>query len=70
VRSVWPPPKPDAHRYEELYSDDIGKTWHPAFVGELTRVAAEPPATTEPRGGLASHEGSHEFDFEIGKWKT
>jgi hypothetical protein len=74
VRSVWPPAKPDSHRYEELYSDDIGKTWHPAFLGDLTRVAAEPPARTEPKGGLASglasHEGSHEFDFEMGKWKT
>jgi hypothetical protein len=69
VRSVWSPLKPDSHRYEELYSDDIGKTWHTAFLADLSRVSAEPPANAEPKG-LAAHEGSHDFDFELGKWKT
>lgn len=39
VRGVWSEIKPDSHRYEESYSDDGGRTWHAAFVGELTRTA-------------------------------
>lgn len=39
VRGVWSNITPNAHRYEESYSIDGGKTWAPAFIGELTRLA-------------------------------
>ncbi len=38
VRGVWSNIKPDSHSYTESYSDDGGKTWHPVFIGDLTRV--------------------------------
>ena len=37
VRAIWSEIKPDSHHFEELYSDDGGKTWVPAFIATLTR---------------------------------
>jgi hypothetical protein len=38
VRGTWSEVTPNAHRYEEDYSDDGGKSWEPVFVAELTRL--------------------------------
>jgi hypothetical protein len=38
IRGVWSDIKPDSHSYEEDLSSDGGRTWHPAFVGHLTRI--------------------------------
>jgi len=38
VKGVWSDITPDAHHFEELYSDDGGKTWAPAFIASLTRL--------------------------------
>jgi hypothetical protein len=38
VRGLWSEITPDAHRFEQSYSNDGGKTWSPAFIGKLTRV--------------------------------
>jgi hypothetical protein len=69
VRGVWSDITPDAHHYEESYSNDGGATWEPVFSASLTRlkdatVAAGAAAFT------SSHDGSHEFDFDMGAWKT
>ena len=70
VRGVWSDITPDAHRYEESYSDDGGKTWKAAFTGSLTRDIKS--ATT---GVLDSERPSngdirqHDFDWDIGTWK-
>lgn len=37
VRGVWSDITPDAHQYEESFSDDGGKTWETHFIGTLTR---------------------------------
>jgi len=37
VRGLWTVSSPDAHRYEESYSDDGGKTWKVSFIGDKTR---------------------------------
>jgi hypothetical protein len=37
VRGVWSDITPDAHRFEQAFSDDGGKTWEPNFVATLTR---------------------------------
>jgi hypothetical protein len=37
VRAVWSDITPDAHHFEESYSNDGGKTWLPAFIASLTR---------------------------------
>jgi hypothetical protein len=38
-RAVWSNIKPNSHHMEESYSDDGGKTWHPSFIAELTRIS-------------------------------
>lgn len=37
-RAIWSDIKPDSHTYTESFSDDGGRTWHPAFVAHLTRI--------------------------------
>jgi hypothetical protein len=37
IRAVWSDITPDAHHFEESYSDDGGKTWVPVFIASLTR---------------------------------
>ena len=65
VRGVWSDIKADSHRYEESYSADGGATWEPVFIGTLTRLQKEaPPARATP------HDGSHDFDFDLGAWHT
>jgi hypothetical protein len=41
VRAVWSNITRDAHRYEEFFSDDGGKSWKLSFVANKTRVRAE-----------------------------
>ena len=38
IRGLWSAIKPDSHSYEEDLSDDGGRTWHPAFIGNLARI--------------------------------
>lgn len=75
VRGVWSGIEaPNSHRYEESYSDDGGKTWSFSFRADLTRdeqvkaqdgsVIADPPADDAPNAE------QHEFDFDLGAWKT
>ena len=42
VRAVWSHIEPDSHDFEEAYSDDGGKIWHPAFIAHLTREPSPP----------------------------
>jgi hypothetical protein len=75
VRGVWTIYTPDSHRYEESYSNDGGKSWSPAFIGELTRIkdtakGADGPAVMEPVSAVSAVEGQHDFDFDLGTWKT
>jgi hypothetical protein len=37
IRGAWSNITADAHRYEESYSDDGGKTWEVEFTANLTR---------------------------------
>jgi predicted nucleic acid binding AN1-type Zn finger protein len=37
VRIIWSDITPNAHRFEQSFSDDGGKTWEPNFVASLTR---------------------------------
>ncbi len=38
VKAVWSKTTADAHRYEEYFSDDVGKTWKLSFVANKTRI--------------------------------
>jgi len=37
IRAVWSDITPDAHHFEESYSDDGGNSWVPVFIARLTR---------------------------------
>ena len=37
-RAIWSDIKPDSHNYTESFSNDGGRTWHPAFTAHLTRI--------------------------------
>jgi hypothetical protein len=37
IRAVWSDITPDAHHFEESYSDDGGKSWIPVFIASLMR---------------------------------
>jgi len=74
IRGTWSDIKPDSHHFEEDFSNDGGRTWVPAFIGELTREkeSGEAGATLAPvsleRADASS--GQHDFDFDLGTWKT
>ena len=38
VRGIWSNITANAHRYEQAYSQDGGKTWETNFVADLTRI--------------------------------
>jgi hypothetical protein len=38
VRGIWSNITPNAHRYEQAFSQDGGKTWETNFVADLTRI--------------------------------
>lgn len=63
-----------AAHFEESISLDNGKTWKMIFVNDLIRSASAAPtrsaADDDPRPEAANvRDGSHDFDFEYGKWR-
>jgi hypothetical protein len=73
LRGEWSKIVPDSHHFEESFSADGGKTWAAAFIADLTRE--KPEATTETAAGSESgpgiaSQGGHDFDFDLGNWKT
>ena len=39
VRGVWSDISPDAHKFEQAFSTDGGKTWEINFIGTLERIS-------------------------------
>ena len=72
VHGVWSDIAPDSHHFEISYSNDGGKTWAAAFIADLTRE--KQTATEGTPGALpdtdAAEDGAHDFDFDLGTWKT
>jgi hypothetical protein len=71
VRGVWSHISADAHQYEESYSADGGRTWAQAFIAQVTRETHTPkgaPPFPAPAPGV--RDSQHDFDFDVGKWRT
>jgi hypothetical protein len=71
VRMVWSDITPDSHHLEQSFSDDGGRTWEPNFIATLTREKErqKDSETSLPKTSEAP-DGTHDFDFNFGKWKT
>jgi hypothetical protein len=74
IRGTWSDIKPDSHHFEEDFSSDGGKTWVPAFIGELMREkqSGESGASLTPASmeRVDASSGQRDFDFDVGTWKT
>jgi len=68
VRGVWSDITTKTHRYQESYSADGGRTWEIELTADKTKLAdSVPPQQLRLK---ADHDGSHDFDFDIGEWQT
>ena len=66
VRVTWSDVTANAHRFEQAFSADGGKTWEPNFIAEVTRAPDGASATAAPIGDGPT--GQHDFDFQFGRW--
>jgi hypothetical protein len=72
VKAVWSNIVADAHRYEEWYSNDGGKTWALSFTADLTRdehAATQDGTAIADPSPVDTVPGGHDFDFDFGTWK-
>jgi len=66
LRGIWTVTSPDAHSYEQDYSDDGGKTWEANFIADLTRV--KPGEAVTAFKPVGNESGQHDFDWQLGSW--
>jgi hypothetical protein len=64
VREIFSDITPNSYHFEQAFSEDLGKTWEPNLIVDLTRTAAEP--TAESLG----QDRNRDFDFNYGHWKA
>ncbi|HEY6892572.1 MAG TPA: hypothetical protein VI258_00275, partial [Rhodanobacteraceae bacterium] len=67
VRELYLPLGPNVRKLEVAYSADGGRTWETNWIMTDTKLAAP---SRSPAAKVEAHEGSHDFDFELGRWKT
>lgn len=79
VRVTATPISATSHRFEQAFSGDGGRTWETNWIDEYTRMsdseaarvlAERKAARLAAAAGRAKVEGQHDFDFDLGRWKT
>jgi hypothetical protein len=55
---------------EQAFSDDGGKTWEVNWINRYTRESTSNALPATSPGGSTMSAGQHDFDFELGVWKT
>jgi hypothetical protein len=80
VRNVFSDVTPTSCRFEQAFSEDGGKTWEVNWIATDTRVKEEPDGSsgaadakgirTGTQPASSERDGQHDFDFNIGTWKT
>jgi hypothetical protein len=77
ARSVLSDITQTSYRLEQAFSDDGGKTWEVNWISLHARVKGESGAQQNSNASTPSiqqtptkRDGQHDFDFEIGAWKT
>lgn len=65
VREIFSNITPNSHRFEQAFSDDIGKTWEPNLIVDLTRTGNQPAIESR-----SANDRNRDFDFNYGQWKV
>jgi hypothetical protein len=65
LREIFSDITPTSYHFEQAFSDDLGKSWEPNLVIDLTRTAAEPVSQS-----MSATDRNHDFDFNYGHWKV
>ena len=66
-RDVWSNITPSSYHFEIASSADGGRTWATRFIAQLTRLHKSAHYGTP---GAAGSGPEHDFDFNMGSWKT
>jgi hypothetical protein len=70
VRNVWSDITPNSCHFEQAFSDDGGKTWEVNWSATDTREVNDSAPVTSVPPSPEKQDGQHDFDFDIGTWKT
>ena len=74
VRNIWSDITPTSCRFEQAFSQDAGKTWEVNWITTNTRMEDNSGKTNatnpESKKSAAETDSQHDFDFNIGIWKT
>lgn len=71
VRNVYSRATADTYHFEQAFSGDSGKSWETNFVADLSRISHGPgPTFSRPADAASARGGQHDFDFELGRWRT
>ncbi len=79
IRFIWSNTTTNTPHFEQSFSADGGKTWELNWITDQTRVPEESEkaaaaSTVAADSGVkatsAQRDGQHDFDFEIGTWKS
>jgi hypothetical protein len=65
VREIFSDITSNSHHFEQAFSEDMGRTWEPNLIVDLTRTGAEPAVES-----LTANGRNHDFDFNYGHWKV